>query len=646
MSLRETENKIYSRPEKSETSQPLASNKFRQNEAEEAPFAASSFGASGLDEKKEIWIRQQEEKKENRKKILKKVLIVAVVVVAVVGIVWGALYFRKTSFSEDQVKVTLASPGKVKSGESVDIKIDYQNLNRASLKGAVLYLKYSENFKPSGNLQLESEGPTVSKFNIGDIKGKGDGQVTIQGKFFGATDALVYLEARLEYKSSTFNSTFASSANSSVYISSSPLTVEISGPLNAASGNAVSYIISYRNTGQEDFNDLKIKAEYPSGFAFSNSEPLTSQENNIWYVGNLAAGQSGQVKINGKIDGERDQEKTISVSIGEFGAGNDFIAYGQAQSTLKIVGSPIVVSETVNGKSDVAFVNAGDTLIFEVNYKNTGTIALRDVILTLNLDSPILEYSQMEMRSGKGAYDEGKKTVTWKPSDVPEFKSLAPNAQGKIAFAIPVKSIIPVKDSKDKNFMFSAEASMDSPDIPTPEGSNKVIASNSVDVKLNSKLITNLLGYYNDPDISNSGPLPPKVGQETTFTMHLKAANVSNDVTDAKLVATLAPGVTWKNNFKPESASVDFNDRTNEITWNLGSISAGTGIITDPKELIFQIGVTPQANQAGNFLPLISGVDFTAKDAFTAQPLETKLTEKNTNLTEDLGVAEMGKAVN
>jgi len=642
MSLRETERKIYQREEDPSTNleQRRALN---PHTAEEVPFTASSFEGQNLQQEKEIWIKQQGEKKEKRKKLAKKMAIILGAVVLVAGIIWLALYIRRSAFSDQQVKVSISGPEKVKSGESVSFDIDYQNLNRASLTGAVLYINYSENFKPSGNLQFESEGPSSSKFNIGDIAGKTNGKVAIQGKFFGASDALVYLEAKLDYKSSTFNSTFEAKANSSVFISSSPLTIEVSGPQNAASGNAVSYVVNYQNTGQEDFNDLKIKADFPDGFSFSNSEPLAAQGNNIWYVGNLAAGQSGQVKINGTITGNRDEQKTAKFSIGEIGSDNAFIAYGEAQSAVKIIGSPIVLSETVNGQKEDVFVSAGESVAFKIGYQNTGSIGLRDVILSVEANSPILDYSRIDMQSGKGEFDADKKIITWKASEIPDFKTLDPNAQGEIDFSIPVKDVIPVSGPKDKNFSFAAVARMDSPDIPTPEGSNKVVASNSVNVKLNSKLLASLQGFFNDADIVNSGPIPPKVGQESTFTLHLKVANVSNDVTDGKVAMTLAPGVKWKNNFLPKEASMDYNDRTNELDWNVGSLATGTGVVTDPKEVTFQVGITPSQNQVGEFAPLVSQTVFSAKDSFTGQPLELKLAAKNTNLPEDLGVGDMGK---
>ncbi|HLM84435.1 MAG TPA: hypothetical protein VK254_04490 [Candidatus Bathyarchaeia archaeon] len=641
--MKETERKIYQKEENADSDggSPDKLKALNPHAADEEPFSASSFGPADLDQKKEVWIKEQEEKKAARKKILKIVSIGLGAVILAAGIIWLAMQIRKSAFSEAQVKVSISGPEKVKSGESVSFDINYQNLNRASLTGAVLYINYSENFKPSGNLQFESEGPSTSKFNIGTIAAKSNGKITIQGKFFGAQDALVYLEAKLDYKPSTFNSTFEAKGNANVFISSSPLVIEMSGPQNAAAGNAVSYTVKYQNTGQEDFNDLKIKAEYPDGFSYVSSDPMPAQDNDIWYVGKLAAGQTGQVKVNGTVNGTRDEEKTVKFSIGQIGSDNAFISYGETQSSVKIIGSPLVISETINGKKEKVFANASDALLFKIDYQNTGSIGLRDLILSVEANSPMLDYSRIDMSSGKGEFDADKKIVTWKASDIPDFKTLAPGAQGSLTFSISVKDIIPVSGMNDKNFAFSAVARMDSPDIPTPEGANKIVASNAVDVKLNSKLLATLQGFFNDADIQNSGPLPPKVGQESTFTMHLKIANVSNDVTDAKVVMTLAPGVTWKNNFLPRDASMSNNSRTNELVWNVGSVSAGTGVITDPKELIFQLGLTP--SQAGDFAPLVSQTVFSAKDSFTGQPLEAKIGPKNTNFTEDLGVGEMGK---
>jgi len=53
--------------------------------------------------------------------------------------------------------------------------------------------------------------------------------------------------------------------------------------------------------------------------------------------------------------------------------------------------------------------------------------------------------------------------------------------------------------------------------------------------------------------------------------------NVSNDLTNANVTASLPAGVKWKNVFSPTDANVSFDDRSNELVWNLGSLPAGIG---------------------------------------------------------------------
>jgi len=186
-------------------------------------------------------------------------------------------------------------------------------------------------------------------------------------------------------------------------------------------------------------------------------------------------------------------------------------------------------------------------------------------------------------------------------------------------------------------------AKIDSPDISTPEGSNKTVSASAVNVKLNSKLGLSAQGYYNDSEIKNSGPIPLETGKETTFTIHLKLMNVSNDLTNANVTAAFPAGVKWKNVFSPTDANVSFNDRSDELVWNLGTLPAGIGVLTDPRELIFQIGVTPSQNQVGNFVQLLGKTVFSAEDVFTKEKLSSTLAGKDSNLSEDMSVGDQGE---
>ena len=349
------------------------------------------------------------------------------------------------------------------------------------------------------------------------------------------------------------------------------------------------------------------------------------------------------MKIVGKLSGQPQEEKKFKFFLGEFGGNNSFVSYNEAFKNIKIIGPAITLLQTVNEKNDNLFVNAGDFLFFKIKFKNTSDIAFKDLILTEEISSPILDYASYRDAGGvQGALDSGKGVITWKAPSFEKLRVLNPGEEGELSFSIKVKDKIPVFGTKDKNFAFTALCRIESLDIPTPEGENKTLLGNGIVIKLNSKIIVREEGYYNDSDIPNIGPLPLKIGQETTFTIHLKAENLFNDITNGKIVVTLAPNVSWKDNFLPREADVDYNDRTNEITWNIGSLPAGVGVITDPKELIFQIGLSPPATLVGQYPKLIKSTVFSAKDAFTEQNLEARLGEKDTNLTEDLSVGSSG----
>jgi hypothetical protein len=646
MSLNKIEQEIYKREEEQTQNKHAEYSRIKPVESEENPFAPGSFKAENVD-KSAIWIKEDEEKKGKRRKMIKMILIGAGAVLILSGLVWAALFIKQSAFSEDGVKVEISGPEKAQSGETVTFEISYENLNRVSLRDAVLYIGYSENFKPEGNLGFEGGGPNASRYNIGTVDSKKNGKVSFRGKVYGTKNIMTYLEVKLDYSSSNFSSTFESTGRAGIMITSSPLAIEIISPQNVSSGGAVTLVAKFQNNSEETFKDLKVKIEYPQDFSYSSAEPLPTRGNNIWYLGDLEGGQKSEVKAMGVISGEVNEIKRLKVSLGEFsGNDQDFVAYNEAEGSIKIVGSAITIKQAINNQAEKINVNANDILTFNIKYKNTSQIPLKDVILTEEIKSPILDYAKLKMQDNQGSFDSASNKIAWNGSQVPGLKNLMPGQEGEVYFTIPVKENIPVQSSNDKSFSFNAIARMDSPDIPTTEGSNKIIASNEISVKLNSKLLLSETGFYNDPEIGNTGPLPLQVGQETAFTVHVKTGSVSNDVTNATVVITLAPGVKWKNNFLPKDSNVSFNERTSELAWNIGTMPAGMGVITGQKELVFQIGVIPSQAQIGSFAMLTKKIVFTADDSFTKQKISSELGEKNSNLTEDISVGDVGKVGN
>jgi uncharacterized repeat protein (TIGR01451 family) len=633
MSLWDIKNKLYNKEEENDLSthgenpyDPISASQPKTDEG--GPVDLWAEKGQGLG---------QEERKAVRIGVWALFSILGVIVVLL-----GAFLLKQALYSDTKISVAITGPKDARSGKLLTYEIAYSNDNWLDLKNASIRLTYPENFKPEETANLKSEGPTAGIIPLGNISSHGSGKVVLNGRMYSPKGALIYLKADLVYSPSSLSVQFVSKSQIGISVSSSPIAVEVIAPQNVSTGDEVNYLVTYKNEGNETFENLRIRAEYPEGFSFASSEPSPFEANNIWYVGSMAPGQSGKIVIAGKLEGNRDQTKKVGISAGIVENGN-FVSMSDEEAVTRIVSSPLSISQTVNGLGNLN-VNAGQNLAFTINYRNNGSTGLRDVIVTEKLDSPALDYTTLNKEGG--SYDERNKIITWKASDYPQLKNLKPGDGGEIRFMIRVKDVIPVNGSNDKNFVVSSLAKIDSPDIPTPISMNKIVSGNRMDMKLNSKLVLDVKGYYTDPNIPNSGPIPPKIGQETTYTIHWIARNVSNDISGTRVEAFLPTSATATGKFFPGDGKVVYNERSNSIVWDIGGMDAGTGILSSPKEVSFQVRITPSPEQFGQEIGLLNESTITAKDLFTGENLKSEVSRKTTNLPEDASLNFQFNAVN
>jgi len=628
MSLRDVDKKLYSRDS--------VPNPDMIGSSEYDPRSTLSKTQLPASSPSDVWIQKQKGLTEVQKQKLKKTGIVLGAVMFLALGAFGLWQYRQASFSEDRVIVEIVGTQSAESGKLITYEILIRNSNRAKLKNAILKLTYPENFKPEESLNFVSTSPTSGTFTIGEILPQGEDRMVLNARMYSPRGALMYLKAALNYSPSIFSTQFEKEVQLGINVGTTPISLEVLAPQNVSSGDEVNYLVNYKNTGAEKFDGIRIRAEYPEGFVFSTADPAALESNNTWYIGALAPGESGKIVVNGKLEGETDHVKKMKFLVGTVDGGN-FISYNEEEAQTKIVSSPFSIAQTVNGVKDY-HTQAGDSLSFEINYKNNGNVGLKDVIVTSHLESPVLDYATLDMDGG--FFDSSTKTITWKASDYPELKNLSPNQGGIIRFSVKVKEMIPVSGGKDKNFVVSSLSKIDSPDVPTPIHMNKIIAGNKLDIKLNSKLFLDVKGYYKDPNIQNSGPVPPKVDQETTYTVHWIASNVSNDVSEARVEAVLPTSVTMTGTKFPDGSNLTYNERNNSIVWEIGNMTSGTGILSSPKEVSFQVKIKPEASQVGKKMDLIGESKFTAKDLFTGDNLVSVFERKTTELREDSSIGD------
>ena len=564
-----------------------------------------------------------DEKKSRRKKIA-----FALGGIALVLLVGGIVFkVRGMLFDEKRMELSIAGPKDVASAEPVNFTFTYSNRNWSELLDATLVLTYPEQFHPEADGKMKLSG-SRAEIPVGTIADRSDGKVTVTGKFYGSKGDTVPLRAVLSYKPKSLSNVIETKAEYLVNVASSPLLVEISAPLEIGSDQDVDYVIEYANKGDKPFSNLKMKLTYPPGFQFLSADPKPTEGNAVWNVGTLSSDKGGKIVVRGTLAGSRDERKTVRGEIGFLQGDGKFLAYATSERQTKIVTSPLAISQTVNKESGELSVDPGTLLHYTLKYKNEGTIGLRDAIVTFSLDSPYVDTSLMVLTTG--SYDDSKKMITWRGSDISGLARIDPGREGLIEFSIPVKKSFTFSSDAQDGLSVRTVAKIDSPDVPTTLTSNKIVGTGAFTVKINSLVALDIKGYHLDFTIPNTGPIPPKVGEETTYTLHLKAQSSTNPVTAARAVIVFPSGVVYKGKSSPGSEIIKWNERSNELFWEIGTLAP-----TEKRELVFQIGVTPSSAQLGQSLTLMNKADFTGKDSFTGKDIKTELGSKKNDLTED-----------
>jgi hypothetical protein len=146
----------------------------------------------------------------------------------------------------------------------------------------------------------------------------------------------------------------------------------------------------------------------------------------------------------------------------------------------------------------------------------------------------------------------------------------------------------------------------------------------NITIKFPSLFAFSAKSFRNVGPFSNTGPIPPKVDKETTYTITWVLTNTSNDLKDAVVTATLPAGVEYKSEISPQGEKISFNPETRVLTWNAGNLSTGVGFTYSPKEVSFKVGVIPSITQVNLTLNLLSDLNAVATDTYT----ETQLTSQ------------------
>jgi len=543
-------------------------------------------------------------------------------------------------FNTSSIKLEIDAPQNIASGDEVQYRLTYKNVEPVPLDDVEIIFRYPDGFTftESSPAPQNSDAPHV--WTLGRLERNQSGEIVIKGTLIGEVGSLKTINATASFRPENFSSLFKETAEATSQITTSILEITVEGPPKTLVEKEVRYLITYRNASRQKLEHLKVVANYPPSFVFkgANPEPYTRKDearhfNNQWVIDSLAPNQEGEIEITGGYLADPEQTTVdFTVQIGFLDPQtNEFSVQQEKTAATSITGQNLALNLIANGSNQDQPISFDQTLAYSIVYKNLGTEDLDDVTISATLDGDVLDWSSLDDRHGGTV--EGS-TITWTKEQLAEFDLLRPLDEGSIDFTIQVKASDDI-NLNETNLQVTSRAEATASKIGDLDAADARVASNEIKSTINTDVDLKVEGrYFTDDNIPvGSGPLPPVVGQTTTFRVYWSIQNSLHEVGDVTVSATLPQGVSWANKFLVKTGSLRYDAGGRTVTWTIPSINPNEGF--EDISAWFDVSVTPTKDQARRLLILTGQASLTATDEVTGAAISKVSGAVTSNLDDD-----------
>lgn len=540
----------------------------------------------------------------------KKIIFLIVILIAIFSflIFWN---WKRNIYSKEILKLEILAPGKVELAKEFEYVVKYKNNGKTRLEDVRLIFEYpNQAIVPDGSsyfqeIPLEDIYPGEEKINY------------FKARLLGKEGERLTAKARLSYRPKDLKAPNISTTTFTTTIESVPITFEFDLPTKIESGKKFITRLNYFSNIDYPLTDLRIKIVYPPGFEFIESIPR-SIEKTEWEIPVLNKAQGGRVEISGRLFGEVGEPKFFNASLGIFKDGN-FILLKETTKGSEIIKPSIYLRQEIN-KNPRYVALPGDWLHYEIYFKNIGNEALNNLFIVSKLEGEAFDFQTI--KTDLGITSPGDNSIVFDWRDISKLRYLIPMEEGSVDFWVKVKDDL----GQMKNPVLKNKISISQ--IQGDQIQEEFVT------KISSKLEIVQKGYFQDDIFGNSGPIPPKVGETTTYTIVWQAKNYYSLVKDIKVKAVLPERVKLTGKIFPEeeSSKFSFDPKSREIVWSIGDLEAGKGVNSANISIAFQVALTPKESDRGHTPEIISEAKITGEDSWTEKILEATAESINTTL--------------
>jgi hypothetical protein len=582
------------------------------------------------------------------------VLIIASLLIILTVALIGFFVFQPTvKFSNEKIQLDIKAPFSVTSGQKINYQIKLSNLEAVSLTRAQLIISLPAGFiYDSSNVQPQTKqdesGAIInSNVKIWTINNLGSGEskiIELNGVLLGTPDSKQVISATFSYTPSNFNSEFQKNSVFTSEINDTALNSTLEFPAQVADQEIVEFSYKLKNNSiDQPLHDLKIELNYPAEFtlqtskidAKDNQTPLITDEIKLkstspkdWSINSLLPQEEKELKFKGKFKVTETKSLDLNLAVSLKGSGEDSYEQKNNKATVQVIKGDLLTNLIIDGANQNKAVDFGQTMNYLINLQNKSKKTLGDVKVRAVIDSPLLDWTSLKDEQ-KGSTEDNQ--ILWTKDQIPALALLLPESEVNINFQINLKNYQKSSKYKNddyqvKNFFEAQINKIDNADA------NVVVQSNTIINEINSDLSLDSAVKYFDSNSQTigSGPLPPIVGQKTSYKIFWTLTNSRHELKDIIVKANLPDYVTLED---PQNLSTGnlYLSKQNEIIWTINRLPQTINQATAE----FEISITPQAKDVQKILNLFGEVTATATDAATQGNITKNVQGMTTNLDTD-----------
>jgi len=533
---------------------------------------------------------------------MKKFFIFIVILAVVILAFFGFWSVGKKSFSKDVLKLEILGPNEAIIGEQIEYIVKYRNMGDFRLEQAKLLFEC-----PSDSLEcalVEKEKISQTEFQrkeviLEDIY-PGQGKIFhFKVKLLGKASEAKEIKAEITFKPKNLEAVYSVETIFLTQIKETPITFEFDLPSKIESGREIEFSLNYFSHLDLALSDLLCVVEYPADFEFLESTPETTFSQDEWAIPQLGKLEGGKIKIKGKIGGEIGKGKKFRARL-ELWKEGGYILLKETEKVVEIIKPLLYISQRINKSTDF-IASPGDTLNYEIFFRNIGETSFEKQILMVRLEGEAFDFASLNLRAAE--YKPEESLIIWSWQNIPCLKYLEVGQEGKVEFSIKLKDQFIPKGDGGKI--------LTKVNIPPIE--------EEFEIKVKSRLEISQKVFFEEEFFGNSGPLPPEIGETTTYTILWQAKSCCNKMENVKVLGKLPVQVNLTGKFFPEEeiSKFFFDSKSREISWQIEDFGPN-----ETKVLAFQVSFKPVIFQKGERAVIIEEAKISGEDNWIEKNLQ------------------------